>query len=182
LKNRIIIYAGQYYDSETGLHYNYHRYYDPKLGRYLRADPIGLEGGLNLYSYVQNNPVNYFDPFGLVWVTIDHDYHGIDNTGKGFTNWLNRKIGTGWDPGAPMSSQEEWARMKRYKIQEWQSDCLDQSRDDEYPIGTLRIITQEFKEHPKPKKNEVLIRDADPYDWYPQIPNYTYQDYSWMHF
>ena len=65
-KNRIRIYKGQYYDSETGLHYIYHRYYDPKLGRYLRADPIGLAGGINPYSYVQNNPVNFIDPYGLV--------------------------------------------------------------------------------------------------------------------
>jgi RHS repeat-associated protein len=64
-KNRIIIYAGQYYDQETGLHYNYHRYYDPKLGRYLRADPIGLAGGINPYVYTFNNPVNLIDPFGL---------------------------------------------------------------------------------------------------------------------
>ena len=64
MKNRIIIYAGQYYDSETGLHYNYHRYYDPKLGRYLRADPIGLEGGVNLYAYGNCNPILNIDPEG----------------------------------------------------------------------------------------------------------------------
>jgi RHS repeat-associated protein len=58
-------FAGQYYDNETGLHYNYWRYYDPKVGRYLRADPIGLEGGANLYSYVLNNPINKSDPLGL---------------------------------------------------------------------------------------------------------------------
>ncbi len=58
-------FAGQYYDAETGLHYNFHRYYDPNTGRYLRADPIGLNGGMNPYVYVQNNPVNLIDPEGL---------------------------------------------------------------------------------------------------------------------
>jgi RHS repeat-associated protein len=58
-------FAGQYYDSETGLHYNHHRYYDPKLGRYLRADPIGLGGGLNPFSFVFANPIRYKDPRGL---------------------------------------------------------------------------------------------------------------------
>ncbi len=57
--------AGQYYDQETGLHYNYHRYYDPATGRYLTPDPIGLAGGINLYAYVENDPVNWVDPYGL---------------------------------------------------------------------------------------------------------------------
>lgn len=57
---------GQYYDQETGLHYNYHRYYDPKTGRYLTPDPIGLGGGTNLYTYVGNNPINRNDPLALL--------------------------------------------------------------------------------------------------------------------
>ena len=56
---------GQYEDAETGLHYNYHRYYDPSLGRYLRADPIGLAGGINLFAYTASNPINAIDPLGL---------------------------------------------------------------------------------------------------------------------
>ena len=57
-------YAGQYSDSETGLHYNTYRYYDPDSGRFTTQDPIGLAGGLNVYAYAPN-PSSYIDPLGL---------------------------------------------------------------------------------------------------------------------
>jgi len=58
-------FPGQYYDEETGLHYNYFRDYDPTTGRYIESDPIGVAGGLNTYGYVLQNPLNNYDLYGL---------------------------------------------------------------------------------------------------------------------
>lgn len=58
-------YPGQVFDEETGLSYNLHRYYDAATGRYMQADPIGLEGGWNRFGYVGGNPLNWSDSRGL---------------------------------------------------------------------------------------------------------------------
>ncbi|HCA4905932.1 TPA: RHS domain-containing protein, partial [Acinetobacter baumannii] len=57
-------FQGQYYDSETELHYNRYRYYEPHSARYVSKDPIGLEGGMNTSSYV-SDPNQWIDPEGL---------------------------------------------------------------------------------------------------------------------
>ena len=76
-------FAGQYWDSESSLHYNWNRYYDPATGRYISSDPIGLAGGLNTYGYALANPVMYTDPEGLM----------IDNCDMG--DWNGENIGCG---------------------------------------------------------------------------------------
>lgn len=86
-------FPGQYYDEETGFHYNYHRYYDPRTGRYLRPDPshsiqpagsgiffiipaiLNTPKEVALYSYVQNNPLKIIDTKGLF-------------CGSGWTEWI----------------------------------------------------------------------------------------------
>jgi RHS repeat-associated protein len=59
-------YPGQYFDAETGLHYNDRRYYEPETGRYITRDPIGFAGGMNLYAYAAHSPTNLIDPTGEI--------------------------------------------------------------------------------------------------------------------
>jgi len=93
---------GQYEDEETGLYYNYFRDYDSQIGRYVEADPIGLSGGVNVWGYVGQNPVNWVDVIGLYWeysqstgnLTYVDDYNnnrtptdeGYSGTGAGLNN------------------------------------------------------------------------------------------------
>ncbi|MFY1033183.1 RHS repeat-associated core domain-containing protein [Pseudomonas asiatica] len=57
-------FQGQYFDVETGFHYNRYRHYDPRIGRFVTKDPIGFIGGLNVYQFAKN-PITWIDPFGL---------------------------------------------------------------------------------------------------------------------
>jgi RHS repeat-associated protein len=58
-------FTGREWEPEAGLHYYRARYYDPRIGRFISEDPIGLRAGVNLYAYVLGNPVTAVDPFGL---------------------------------------------------------------------------------------------------------------------
>jgi RHS repeat-associated protein len=92
-------FPGQFADSPTGLNYNLNRDYDPSLGRYIEADPIGLAGGINQYGYVGQNPVNASDPLGLCadadgdgWASFaDWLRSALSSVGQ-FTDWIGSNV------------------------------------------------------------------------------------------
>ncbi|MBI4378653.1 MAG: hypothetical protein HY578_06115 [Nitrospinae bacterium] len=73
-------YTAREYDRETGLYYYRARYYDAKVGRFVSRDPIGVLGGINLYNYVGNNPINFIDPMGLVVVPSPNMASSLPNS------------------------------------------------------------------------------------------------------
>jgi RHS repeat-associated protein len=118
-------FPGQYYDEETGLHYNWHRYYDPTTGRYLRTDPLGLGGGdINIYLYVQNNPVNLIDPWGLEvsicsqpafgFLPVDHHWIKTDSIEAGMGGARGNAPGnqSGDWPGDPVIVTDHTGRSE----------------------------------------------------------------------
>lgn len=76
-------FPGQYYDQETGLHYNLMRDYDPRLGRYVESDPIGLTGGMNTYGYAGQNSIMAYDPNGEFWFLLFAGVGGGITTAEG---------------------------------------------------------------------------------------------------
>lgn len=65
---------GQIFDEETGLHYNWHRYYEAQSGRYVTEDPVGFDGGINRYTYVRGGPTGGYDPSGLKCVRTGRSF------------------------------------------------------------------------------------------------------------
>jgi len=80
-------YPGQYYDAESGLHYNHTRFFNPRTGRYLQPDLLKLEGGINVYTYANGNPVHYMDPTGTSWLGFAS---AIFNTAKSFLGFAQK--------------------------------------------------------------------------------------------
>jgi len=95
-------FSTKYFDQETNLYYYGYRYYSSQLGRWLTRDPMGEEGGLNLYNFADLNPINAIDPFGLIddfirdWTGQNaNDYIGSawahDVKVVQYTNWWNQR-------------------------------------------------------------------------------------------
>ncbi len=95
-----IIYCGYRFDSETQNYYVRNRAYNPVLGRWIQRDPIGYEGGINLYEYVESGPEMYFDPLGFTAVPMPGPYTGPNPIGSIYPEPPPEPIVTGGAAGA----------------------------------------------------------------------------------
>ncbi|MFC9739087.1 putative T7SS-secreted protein [Streptomyces noursei] len=97
-------FPGQYFDPETGLHYNLHRHYDPVVGRYIIPDPVGLSAAPNPVTYV-HNPLSYIDPLGLSGCSAPKPGTHLGDTGR-LGGWIPEKV--------PDEAMEAISDVKKY--------------------------------------------------------------------
>ncbi|MEU6764695.1 RHS repeat-associated core domain-containing protein [Streptomyces sp. NPDC046853] len=116
-------FPGQYYDPETGLHYNYFRHYDPETARYLTPDPIGLAGGFAPHNYVPN-PFMWIDPLGLSLLDVSkngvkivvHEYDVDKPAHAHVTGGGGREVRIGAN-GKPLHNQPELSSKQRQAVE-----------------------------------------------------------------
>ena len=137
----------QYYDEETGLHYNLMRYYEPEAGRFVNQDPIGLLGGENLYSFAPNSQ-NWTDALGL-WAFVPYVLAGLAVIGRAAVSILSKA-----------------ARASKNAIQKCVGKCK-QSRLDKISTGRTqprnlkeKLAMEEVKSNPSGRQLPIQMSDA----------------------
>lgn len=182
---------GQYYDSESDLHYNLNRYYDPSLGRYTSSDPI-YKDSMNLYQYANNNPNTYMDPHGLSTKDAVQIYERLqelvkimnENGDRCHDNPLKNNWRGGKDCGSLVRTQAESLDYNN----DWVLDFPDytvpyDSLDDEwvwdehqYPIVLFGHQWNSLQ-NTTPNNNDPIIH-TDP--WYFNEINFIWRQDDWM--
>ncbi|MGH1456154.1 MAG: RHS repeat-associated core domain-containing protein [Alphaproteobacteria bacterium] len=141
-------FAGQYYDDESDLHYNWNRYYDPTTGRYISSDPIGLNGGLNTFAYVGANPVMFIDPEGLTSVDTAGDI--LDDAAKG--------VSKGGIAGGILGGAK--GATKNIPVLGSIFQCLDYITDEIFGIGTANAPADESEKGEEGEKKGKKASDS----------------------
>jgi len=171
-------FAGGMYDSDTGLTRFGARDYDPETGRWTVKDPIRFDGGdTNLYGYVLNDPINFYDPLGLIWVTVGKKYpaSNILRFLLNLTTYLKPNTVRG-------SSPDEYIGLKRTLIQEWQPDLRDPVETEcrkNPKSGDTREIEQVRKIYGRGPLSENLVDNPNSlffYRWSPVVNSPTYDN------
>ena len=124
-------FPGQYWDRETNTHYNFHRDYLPGVGRYLQGDPIGVDGGLNIFAYADANPVIKGDPNGRHPVVVILIIYGklvlrcelIHQSYKHLESNVCRRCGGDCDPTEAAANCACWASVVQLRKNYLKGKC-----------------------------------------------------------
>ncbi len=125
-------FLGQYFDAETGLHYNRHRYYDPEIAGFISQDPIGLAGGLNVYQYAPN-PLGWVDPWGLAKCKAPDGYKEGDVDPHG-----NLSPGVNRAPGHTNSKSDGFVQSHHPIQDAWAKRRINSYQRNTAPATLLR--------------------------------------------
>ena len=137
---------GQYFDSETGLHYNRFRYYEPRIGAFVSQDPLGLLAGEKVYQ-LSPNITGWIDPLGLSCKTT-RDASWFDEVARRATrNPESDKLVLGHFSCTGTSYQKVAAHYKAtyFKVQDWNAVTKGLSQDEIWRINQT-FLTQQIKQ------------------------------------
>jgi RHS repeat-associated protein len=163
------MYTGREWDAETGLYYYRARYYDPVTGRFIQRDPQGYRDGMNLYTYVGNNPVNYTDPEGTKIISVmdssmrpgSKGYESIKASEKNLQDMVNTvKVGMGkklkekWESKTPHKRSQEIASFPKAT----KSDI--DSLTNGYGVVSIPLQTPKDTSESAAKKLDKIIAGA----------------------
>lgn len=167
-------FPGQYFDAESGLNYNLHRTYDPSVGRYVEADPMGWAAGSNLYAYVGGNPLNRIDPAGMDAILMvnpssvplpsgQYGGHAAVAIGNDSTGW------TFYQEAGIENGQQITTILKFATLSDLESSFTDYHGDRGNPLTMRDAFWSQQGEHTSPLQDILMNTWAsqhlkDPYN------------------
>ncbi|MEK7396765.1 MAG: RHS repeat-associated core domain-containing protein, partial [Candidatus Poribacteria bacterium] len=151
LGNRFM-FTGREYDSETGLYYYRARHYAPEMGRFLQRDPLGFIGGINLYTYSDNNSINLTDPYGL-WVALGE--RSVLGAGSHTVIILHPDKGSDFKK----DKRIKWYRNANGELEATLSANPDRKSNSWGPLGNLTAYTNDISDRPGRLKNIQRVLD-----------------------
>ncbi|MBL8151689.1 MAG: RHS repeat-associated core domain-containing protein, partial [Blastocatellia bacterium] len=176
-------YGGYYVHRPSGLYLTWYRQYDPSIARWLSRDPIGEQGGLNLYAYVENNPVLLVDSLGLfAW---DGDSPYLPDPNRKPPDWDNTwptgKDGRGEYSQDPKTGRKYYPHAEDRAHWDHYDYCDEKGKDKRYPDKSIKPRPGQKKLKPNQSADDPWPKACSPSDVVPCHKPYIPIKKPWEH-